>query len=80
MVEEPKIFSSFRDRLYHLQVIPSHFRQLKAYLFDISDILLISSDSREQRTIGCALVDLAYMDGGFLHVETFKKEKWYRAI
>jgi hypothetical protein len=27
--------------------------------------------------IGFALVDLAYMDGGFLHAETFKKETWY---
>ena len=27
--------------------------------------------------IGFALVDLVYMDGGFLHVETFQKEKWY---
>jgi hypothetical protein len=27
--------------------------------------------------IGFAVVDLVYMDGGFLHVETFKKGKWY---
>lgn len=26
--------------------------------------------------IGFALVDLGYMDGAFLHGETFKKEKW----
>ena len=24
-----------------------------------------------------ALVDRAYMDGAFSHVEIFKKEKWY---
>ena len=29
---------------------------------------------------GYASVDLVYMDGGFSHVETFKKEKWYRAM
>ncbi len=76
---EPKTFSSFRERLYHLQAnfhpfcsviiyslgwVPDYFW---AYMFDC----------REPNLIGFALVDLVYMDGGFLHVETFKKEKWY---
>lgn len=34
-------------------------------------------DCREPKMIGFALVDLVYMDGAFLHVDTFKKEKWY---
>lgn len=37
-------------------------------------------DCREPKTIVFALVDLGYMDGVSLHVETFKKEKWYVAI
>lgn len=82
-MEEPKKFSTFRERLYHLQVNFHHF---------CSAIILLSTswiddfffflyafihDSRGLKMIGFALVDLEYMAGASLHDKLFKKEIWY---
>ncbi|KAG6522268.1 hypothetical protein ZIOFF_019406 [Zingiber officinale] len=50
--KDPELFSSFRKRLYHLQVTLANIVEF-------------------------VLADPGYMDGAYLLVGTFKKERWY---
>lgn len=82
-LDDPKVFTSFKERLCHLQVnfiiqmqLPYPVRYyILTWLF-----FLCSYAWRELKSSGCVLENLAYMDGVFLHVETFRKGKWYLYI
>lgn len=78
MVDESQTFSSFRERLYHLQVNLFVLWWFIALVINFLIVLWVHLYcSRKPKMNGCASVDLAYMDGAFLHEEIFKKEKWY---
>lgn len=77
-VEDPIVFSSFKDRLSHLQVshnspyaiaIAYFTLYLITFTFSVLRVLLLFIYGfRELKIIGFVSVNLVYMDGDYLHV------------
>jgi len=74
--KDPKSFSTFKERLHYLQVYDYPFPSLFSvnWFCKLTPFFFYSSRPKK---VGFVLVDRGYMDGAFLHVGIFRKEKWY---